>query len=165
MLREEEIIQAIERQRWWLGSKGKICYLFTKLKLPFPTMKMSERELLLLSILTKILNSNPKEEARLEGLGELVDEVKLYKEISIEELFVEIDNKLRQIDPTDNLGWRDKKIRLPKLLELLKLLGFIKLKFKGSHKDRKEVVYVLERFSIEDIVERFNFNFNGISQI
>jgi hypothetical protein len=62
----------------------------------------------------------------------------------------------------DKLGWKDKKMRLPELLKLLACLGFIKLKLKGSHKDKNLIVYVLERFSMQDIVERFfNFNFNG----
>jgi hypothetical protein len=162
MMREEEIVQAIERQRWWLGSGGKICYVFSKLKLPFPTMKMSERRLLLLSILIKVLNDSKQVNA-VKGLGELVDEIKTYKEISLKELVREIDDNLRQIGMgEDKLGWKDKKMRLPELLKLLACLGFIKLKLKGSHKDKNLIVYVLERFSMQDIVERFfNFNFNG----
>ena len=161
MMREEEIVQAIERQRWWLGSEGKICYVFSKLKLPFPTMKMSERSLFLLNILIKVLNDSKQVNA-VKGLGELVDEIKTYKEISLKELVREIDENLRQISMgEDKLGWKDKKIRLPKLLKLLIILGFIKLERYEKYLSKHLMIYVLkERFSIQDIVESFNFNFN-----
>jgi len=39
-VRENELEQDIERQRWFLSGKNKICYLLTKQPISFPTVKM-----------------------------------------------------------------------------------------------------------------------------